>query len=246
MYRGGGKYAIVNKMNSAEPFYLILYDGCILKINSGVYPPYYGSFLLERNTTVKLGEKVLDVGTGTGFFAIRAAMKGAAAVTATDVLEESVECAEQNAVLNGVRKKINVLRGNLFAPVKGKIFDVIFANVPILPAPRAKHDFMSTGRDGGKNGKEVLYRLLHAAPVHLKTGGRIYFTHFDFTDVHATMKKMEAWGLYPEILAEEDCPLSDVALERLDYLYSLMHPSPIHKKGKKFICKRYAVCGIKR
>lgn len=232
-------------MDAKEPVYALFYGGCIFKVNSGVFPPYYGSFLLERSAEVKKGDDVLDVGTGTGFFAVLAAKKGARRVTATDIVAESVACAKQNAMMNGVQKKIKIVRGDLFSAVKGEKFDAIFANVPILPSPAKKKDSMSIGRDGGKYGKEILYKVLKNSPRYLNTGGRIYFTHFDFTGVHATMETMKKCGLQPQILAEEECPLSDVAMERLDYLYSLMRPSPIRRKGNKFVCKRYAMCGIK-
>lgn len=233
-------------MDNKKPVFALFYGGCVFKVNKGVFPPYYGSFLLERSAEVKKDDDVLDVGTGTGFFALLAFKKGARRVIATDVVRESAECAKQNVILNGAGNAIKVVSGNLFSAVKGKKFDAIFANVPILPSPCRQKDLMSIGRDGGKDGKEVLYKLLKQTPRFLKNKGRIYFTHFDFTDVHATMTKMKQWGLKAVILAEEECPLSEVALERLDYLYSLMRPSPIRKKGNRFVCKRYAVCGIKQ
>ncbi len=223
----------------------MLYKDCIFKLNTGAFPPYYGSFLLERSVHSIKGMNVLDVGTGTGFFAVLSAKRRARNVTATDIVKESVKCAKENSALNGVKDIVRVMRGSLFSAVTGKTFDVIFANVPILPSPEHKADAMSIGRDGGSDGKEILYRMLKESPQYLNKRGRICFTHFDFTDVRGTMDVMKKCGLSPKILAEEECPLSDVALERLPYLMKLMKPTPIRKKGNKVVCMRYAVCGTK-
>ena len=232
-------------MREQKPVFFLLYKSCVFKLNAGVFPPYHGSFLLERSVDGIKGTRVLDVGTGTGFFAVLSAKRGARSVTATDVVKESVKCAKDNSALNGVKDIVSVLRGSLFSAVKGKTFDVIFANVPILPSPEQKNDAMSIGRDGGRDGKQILYRMLEESPRCLSKGGRICFTHFNFTDVRATMNVMKKSGLSPKILAKEECPLSDVALERLPYLIELMKPTPIRKKGNKYVCMRYALCGIK-
>ncbi len=42
----------------------------------GVYPPREDSLLLLENVEIRGGERVLDIGTGTGIIAIGAALSG--------------------------------------------------------------------------------------------------------------------------------------------------------------------------
>ena len=47
-----------------------------------------------------------------------------------DINPASVRCAKINALLNQVEDKITVMQGDLFAPVEGQRFDVVFFNPP--------------------------------------------------------------------------------------------------------------------
>ncbi len=90
-----------------------------------------GEFLAQFADTSDLrpGTSVLDLGTGSGVVAIFAAKRGAS-VCAVDINPASVRCAKINALLNQVEDKITVMQGDLFAPVEGQRFDVIFFNPP--------------------------------------------------------------------------------------------------------------------
>ena len=65
------------------------------------------------------GLRVLDVGTGSGVAAIRAAAGGGQA-TAIDINPEAIRCARINALLNHVDARIDLRLGDLFAPVEGR------------------------------------------------------------------------------------------------------------------------------
>lgn len=74
---------------------------------------------------------LLDVGTGTGYIAVRLALIGCL-VSATDISRKAKALAEQNAELNGVR--ITVRLSDLFNAVEGQ-FDAIAFNPPFSPKP---------------------------------------------------------------------------------------------------------------
>ncbi|MFO1443404.1 50S ribosomal protein L11 methyltransferase [Bacillus sp. Bva_UNVM-123] len=81
---------------------------------------------LER--TVKKGDKLVDVGTGSGVLSIAAAMLGAAHVAALDLDEVAVESARQNVTLNKVHDVVNVAQNNLLDGIESGV-DIVVANI---------------------------------------------------------------------------------------------------------------------
>lgn len=217
-------------------------------LREDAFPPHFGGLLLANHIPACKGWDVLDLGTGTGFLAVLAAKGGAKRVVATDLLQSCVECARENVVLNNVELCVSVKKGSLFAPVKGQKFDVVFANVPIMPAPPGKRarDPMSVGRDGGPDGREILFKVIQQAPKYMRRGACIYFSHFDFVDVRETFAFMRRQGLNPRIIAKGRQHLSEVGAERVEYLRTLMKRSPIKEQNGNYFCRRYAVRGLKQ
>ncbi len=84
--------------------------------------------MLEK--LVKPGDRVLDVGCGTGILSILAARLGASEVKAVDIDPLAVECAKRNAELNGCGETVSVEWRDL---VKGVDFtaDVVAANLTL-------------------------------------------------------------------------------------------------------------------
>jgi len=59
------------------------------------------------------GKKVVDLGTGTGIFAIGAALLGAEEVVALDKDEDAIEIAKENAENLGVKEQIRFVRSDI-------------------------------------------------------------------------------------------------------------------------------------
>lgn len=74
------------------------------------------------------GEKMLDVGCGSGILAIAGLLLGAKEALGVDIDQMAVKTAEENAQINGVADRFNVVCGNLTDKVSGK-YDVIAANI---------------------------------------------------------------------------------------------------------------------
>lgn len=77
---------------------------------------------------VRGGERVLDIGTGSGILAIAALKLGAASAEGVDIDPMCVRTAGENAVRNGVQDRFQVLIGDLSDKASG-VYDIICANI---------------------------------------------------------------------------------------------------------------------
>ncbi len=109
---------------------------------------------LERN--LKAGDRVLDMGCGSGILGIGAKRLGCGEVVSVDIDENAVRIAEENFEKNGCRENSRFLCGNVLSDQKtlaamGGGFDLICANIvagiiremaPILYAALKKGGFL--------------------------------------------------------------------------------------------------------
>ena len=135
---------------------------------------------------------VLEVGTGTGLVALSAARR-ARRVVATDINPLAVECARRNAEANGLAEKVQVLEGDMFAPVAGQRFDVILCNPPYFKgSPRSTVELAYMG---GEN-LEWTGRLAEQARDYLAEGGALFCVFGDAGDVASLVEifRREGWS----------------------------------------------------
>lgn len=83
--------------------------------------------LAEVDRRVLGGEKVLDVGTGSGILAIASLLLGAQGVRAIDVEETSPAIAKENAQINGVASRL-VASTTPLNRIRGR-YDLVLANI---------------------------------------------------------------------------------------------------------------------
>ncbi len=77
---------------------------------------------------VKPGTRFLDIGCGSGILAVAGLLLGSESAVGVDIDEMAVKTAKENAELNGVSDRFEVLCGNLTDKISGK-YDVIAANI---------------------------------------------------------------------------------------------------------------------
>lgn len=77
---------------------------------------------------VKGGERMLDIGTGSGILAIAALKLGAAEAEGVDIDPMCVRTAGENAQRNGVQDRFKVLVGDLSDKASG-VYNIITANI---------------------------------------------------------------------------------------------------------------------
>lgn len=167
----------------------------------GVFRPPTDTWMLARALREEIDggpADVLDLCTGTGALAVVAAQAGADA-TAIDISRRAVANVRLNAALNGVRVK--PLRGDLFAPVAGRRFDVIVTNPPYVPAPA--EDLPERGLDrawqAGLDGRVLIDRICAAAASHLKPGGAVLIVQSTINGENATRDALDEQGLEADV-----------------------------------------------
>jgi len=102
---------------------------------------------LER--TVKSGDKVIDVGTGSGVLSIAAALLGAESIRAYDLDEVAVKAAKLNIKLNKVQDRAEVAQNNLLDGIDSQSADVIVANILAEVIVRFTSDASRVLKPGG-------------------------------------------------------------------------------------------------
>jgi ribosomal protein L11 methyltransferase len=98
--------------------------------------------------TVKPGQLVIDVGTGSGVLAIGAALLGAKHVHALDLDEVAVRSAKLNVELNNVQHTVDIVHGNLLDTVKEPA-DVVVANILAEVIMKFTDDAFQVVKEGG-------------------------------------------------------------------------------------------------
>jgi ribosomal protein L3 glutamine methyltransferase len=122
--------------------------------------------------------RVLDLCTGSGCLAILACdVFPRAKVDAVDVSEAALEVASINVAEHDLKHRINLLKGDLFAPVRAAAYDIILSNPPYVTSKAAAElpaEFAHEPRlalDGGVDGLDVVRRILAEAPTYLHPDG---------------------------------------------------------------------------
>lgn len=112
----------------ADPDDIVLELDPGMAFGTGTHPTTVLCIRLIENY-LKLGDSVLDIGTGSGILMIAAARLGAGFVCGLDKNEMAVRIAEKNLRLNGIApQKFAVKTGNLTAGIQER-YDLVVANI---------------------------------------------------------------------------------------------------------------------
>jgi release factor glutamine methyltransferase len=189
----------------------------------GVFRPPSDSWLLAdviRQDDCARDAAVLDVFTGSGVLAVAAALAGAREVTAVDISRRAVLTARINARLNGVRVRGG--RGDVFAPVAGRRFDLILANPPYVPGESDELPERGVRRawEAGRDGRALLDRFCPDVAAHLAPGGRALIVQSSLSGEQQTLDALAERGLEPRVVVRQRGGLGPIVSGRARMLES--------------------------
>lgn len=156
---------------------------------------------------VEPGDRVLDMGTGSGSLALIAAKKGAD-VLAVDLNPHAVAAVRANAELNGVADLVEARESDVFAAVEGR-FDLIVFNPPFQWF--AATDYADVA--GTDAGYRALTRFFREAREHLTEKGRMILFFSTMGDVEYFEKLVADEGFDHQVVFSTTRPVFDVAVE---------------------------------
>ncbi len=123
--------------------------------------------------------RVADVGTGSGVVALAVARHAPnAKVYALDRSTAALAVAGRNRDRFELRERVVLLAGDLFDALPERV-EIVTANLPYIPTaelealtPEVRDWEPTWALNGGKDGLEVIRRLIYRVPEHLAAGAR--------------------------------------------------------------------------
>lgn len=124
---------------------------------------------------------IVDIGTGSGAIAIALARHFKNShIIATDISEDALAVAKENAAIQKVSQRIDFRQGDLYEPVKGERFHYVLSNPPYISdeewesvEPNVKDYEPHHALRGGVDGLDIIRRLIAGSVDHLEEPGQL-------------------------------------------------------------------------
>ena len=159
------------------------------------------------------GQRVAEIGTGSGILALAAARAGAASVLAADINPNAALCAAENARANGFADRVATLCCDLLSAVKAEPrFDVILSSPP-KHAGDAR-DLADAGWHAGPNYRGIA-ALFEQCRERLKPDGRLYLMVSSDSDLGLFGRLIERAGFRARVAHEQSIFIESFILYEL-------------------------------
>ena len=132
----------------------------------------------------------LEIGTGSGAYAITAALKGAKTV-ATDICSVSLKTARKNA--SNLGATVDFREGDMFEPIDDEKFEALFFNIPLSHTNEKKLSAFEKAVFDPQ--KRLLNEYLSKGGDYLTKNGKLYITYSrDIDDIDYFTFLAEKYG----------------------------------------------------
>ena len=185
--------AFIQRRKDREPTAMILgewdFMGLTFRLNKSTLIPEQDTEVLVETALEELkrrglGEaplRILDLCTDSGCILLSLLHElGNSGGLGTDLSEEALEAARENAVRLGLQERAAFRQGDLWEPVGDERFDLIVSNPPyvlteVIPTlePEVRCGEPYAALDGGEDGLVFYRRIMREAAGHLKSSGII-------------------------------------------------------------------------
>jgi SAM-dependent methyltransferase len=149
-----------------------------VEVGEGVFVPSLTTHGIAEALNIEPGERVIDVGSGSGVLSFVAARLGAATVIGVERERSAVAAATRSAARLGLSDKVVFRAGNLLEAAPDVEGDVVIGDVSGIPDEIAEISgwFPAGCKAGGPTGAEVPSAMLDdiLARRALRPGGRLY------------------------------------------------------------------------
>jgi release factor glutamine methyltransferase len=177
-------------------------------VETTVYQPAADSRLLAEVAVDRLDrdQRVLEVGTGSGYVAARVADEVGAAVVASDLNPHACRRARERG--------LPVIRCDLVAGFRDGVFDAVLFNPPYLPTPPAEErdDWMEQALSGGESGRAVVDPFLDAVGRVLAPNAVVYLLVSSLTGIDEVSARAERNGFAVRTVREESFPFEKLVV----------------------------------
>lgn len=162
-------------------------------------PSEYTAALIHavmRRPELARGAHALEIGVGSGAVLSAIGHLGAAALCGVDIEPAAASIAAALLRSQGFGSIADIHCGDVWAPLAGRRFDLIVANLPHFPMGPIPHgNRLPSWSAGGTDGRELLDRVLDGLPAHLTAAGRAFLTHNGFVGLDRTRERLRRHDL---------------------------------------------------
>jgi len=211
LIKRAGEHEPVGYLVGKSEFYSIEFDvgpGCLI-------PRPETELLVQHAIETIRGQEgtpqVLDLCTGSGCIAVALAKNcDRIRVTATDIASETIAIARANIHKHSLSERIELLQGDLWAPLAQRRFDLVLSNPPYV----SNAEFEGLDRNvkdyepelalrAGAEGLEFYRRILQNVGDHLRPEG-VLMMEMGYEQGTVLRQLIGQTGLFGEIALEKD------------------------------------------